>query len=92
MSEELLNTCEHGMLCIIIDKQGSTPRGIGSMMLVNENKIIDTIGGGAIEHAVIETARTNKSAFIRDYTLNNSEAGNLGMVCGGKNTVLFLPI
>lgn len=92
VSEELLNTCEHGMLCIIIDKQGSTPRGIGSMMLVNENKIIDTIGGGAIEHAVIETARTNKSAFIRDYTLNNSEAGNLGMVCGGKNTVLFLPI
>lgn len=92
VSEELLSTDENGMLCIIIDKQGSTPRGIGSMMLVTENKIIDTIGGGAIEHAVIEAARTNKSAFIQDYTLNNTEAENIGMVCGGKNTVLFLPI
>lgn len=92
VSEELLNTKENGMLCIIIDKQGSTPRGVGSMMLVNENEVIDTIGGGAIEHAVIEAARTSKTAFIQDYTLNNTEAGNLGMVCGGRNTVLFLPV
>lgn len=92
VSEELLNTKEHGMLCIIIDKQGSTPRGVGSMMLVKENEIIDTIGGGAIEHAVIEAARANKTAFIKDYTLNNTEASNLGMVCGGKNTILFLPV
>ena len=92
VSEELLNTNESGMLCIIIDKQGSTPRGIGSMMLVKDNTIIDTIGGGAIEHAVIEAARSLKSAFIQDYALNNTEAGNIGMVCGGKNTVLFLPV
>ena len=92
VSEVLLNTNKNGMLCIIIDKQGSTPRGVGSMMLVNENDIIDTIGGGAIEHAVIQDARTRKSAFIQDYTLDNTEASNLGMVCGGKNTVLFLPV
>ena len=92
VSKELLDTNESGMLCIIINKQGSTPRGVGSMMLVTENKIIDTIGGGAIEHAVIEAARANKSAFIQDYTLNNTEAGNIGMVCGGKNTILFLPV
>lgn len=92
VSEELLNTNNSGMLCIVIDKQGSTPRGIGSMMLVNSDGIIDTIGGGPIEHAVIEDAKINKVAFIKEYYLNNSDAGNLGMACGGKNTVLFLPI
>ena len=92
VSEELLDTNKHGMLCIVIDKQGSTPRGVGSMMLVNENEIIDTIGGGAIENAAINAARANKSAFIEEYALNNTEASNLGMVCGGKNTVLFLPV
>lgn len=92
VSEELLNTKENGMLCIITSKQGSTPRGVGSMMLVTDDKIIDTIGGGPIEHAAIEAARANNSAFIEDFSLNNSAAGDLGMACGGKNTVLFLPI
>lgn len=92
VSAELLNTSSHGMLCIIIEKQGSTPRGIGSMMLVTDDEIIDTIGGGPIEHAAIEDARATKSAFIKEYSLNNVDAGNLGMACGGRNTVLFLPI
>lgn len=92
VSEELLNTNCSGMLCIIIEKHGSTPRDVGSMMLVTDNKIIDTIGGGPIEHAVIEAARTNKTARIKEYSLNNTDAGNLGMVCGGRNTILFLPI
>ena len=91
-SEELLNTDSHGMLCIIIDKQGSTPRGIGSMMLVNDNEVIDTIGGGPIEHAAIEAARTHTTAFIEEYSLDNNEAGDLGMACGGRNKVLFLPV
>ena len=91
-SEELLNTDKKGMLCIIIAKQGSTPRSVGSMMLVRDNEIIDTIGGGPIEHAVIKDARSNKSAFIKEYSLNNNDAGDLGMACGGKNTVLFIPV
>lgn len=92
VSEKLLNTDKNGMLCIITNKQGSTPRGVGSMMLVTEDEIIDTIGGGQVEHAVIEAARANSSAFINEYSLNNDDAANLGMACGGKNTVLFLPI
>ena len=92
VSKELLNTNESGMLCIVIDKRGSTPRGVGSMMLVTENVVIDTIGGGPIEHAVIEAARKDKTPRIGEYSLNNNDAGDLGMACGGKNTVLFLPV
>lgn len=91
-SEELLSTDKNGMLCIIIDKKGSTPRGIGSMMLVRDNEVIDTIGGGPIEHAAIEDARSNTKAFIQDYSLNNRDASVLGMACGGQNTILFIPV
>lgn len=92
VSEELLNTEKNGMLCVVIKKHGSTPRGVGSMMLVNDSEVIDTIGGGAIEHAVIEDAKKDKTPHIGEYSLTNKEASDLGMACGGKNTVLFLPI
>ena len=63
------------------------------MMFVTDTEIIDTIGGGAVEYAVIEDARTNRGdVFIKDYCLSNHEAENLGMVCGGKNKVLFVPL
>lgn len=92
ISEKLRTTDEHGMLCIIVDKTGSSPRGIGSMMLVMDNKIIDSIGGGAIESAVIEDARRDKSVRIEEYHLNNRDSERLGMICGGSNKVLFIPV
>ena len=92
ISKELLNVKESGMLCIIIEKTGSSPRGVGSMMFVNEDKIIETIGGGAVEFAVMEEARKNHKAMIKEYDLSNKDSQKLGMICGGKNKVLFIPI
>ena len=83
---------EKGVLCIIIEKQGSSPRGVGSMMLVTSDKVYDSIGGGAVEFAAIDDARTCEHVMIKDYCLNNKEAGNLGMICGGSNKVLFIPV
>lgn len=92
ISRELLNTKETGMLCIIIEKSGSSPRDIGSMMLVNDTMVIDTIGGGSIESSVIEEARKQKKSMIKEYYLNNEQSETLGMICGGSNKILFLPI
>lgn len=91
-STELLHTDLHGMLCIIIEKTGSSPRGVGSMMLVTEDRILDSIGGGTVEFAAIEDARSNPQAAIREYHLNNKDSERLGMICGGSNKVLFIPV
>lgn len=91
-SEELLNSLEHGVLCIITQKTGSTPRGVGSMMLVTPDGQIDTVGGGSIENAVIQQARETPAAGISTYYLDSSEGSKLGMICGGTNTILFLPM
>lgn len=92
ISQELLESQESGMLCILIQKKGSSPRGVGSMMLVTKDQVIDTVGGGAVEYAVIQDARENQEACIREYQLNTKESANLGMICGGSNQFLFLPI
>lgn len=91
-SSALINSTESGTLCIIIDKTGSAPRGIGSMMLVTANCQIDTIGGGAVENAAIADAREITTPTIKQYVLNNNDAQNIGMICGGTNKILFIPV
>lgn len=89
---ELYNSKEKGMLCIIIDKKGSTPRGIGTMMLVCQSHIVSTIGGGQIEYEVIQRARKLRDVSIETFVLDNEQASSLGMICGGQNTILFIPV
>lgn len=49
---------ESGVLCTIVKTEGSTPLKTGAQMLVrNDGSIAGTIGGGALEHAVIKQAR-----------------------------------
>lgn len=93
VSRRLLSQQGAGVLCLIVDKQGSSPRGVGSMMLVTAEESIDSIGGGAVEFAAIEAARQEPNrAIIRSYQLNKKETNALDMVCGGSNQVLFLPL
>lgn len=91
-SKKLLDVQKDGTLCIIIDKKGSSPRGIGSMMFVAEDEVIDSIGGGAVEFAAIDDARSCQQCMIKEYQLNQEERVNLGMICGGSNQVLFVPL
>lgn len=92
ISSALLHTKEDGTLCIIIDKTGSAPRGIGSMMLVTAHGQLDSLGGGAIENQVISDARSITEPCIKEYNLGPSDSARLGMICGGTNKVLFIPL
>lgn len=91
-SKKLLECEKEGVLCVIIEKTGSSPRGVGSMMLVTGEEVIDSIGGGAVEFAAIEDARNCKEVMVKEYHLNNKDSERLGMICGGSNKVLFVPI
>lgn len=84
------------VLCTIIKKNGSAPRGIGARMLVDQDdRIYGTIGGGAVERAAINAARKvmeNGQARFLEHTMDNSDAHQEGMVCGGTVTILMEPI
>ena len=92
MSKELFETKESGVLCIITKKSGSSPRGVGSMMLVTKDGIIGSIGGGNLEKTVMEEAPSMKEITRKEYDLSNAQSATLGMICGGKNEILYVPV
>ncbi len=92
LSAELSDSKEEGILCIIIEKHGSSPRGEGSMMLVTKEGILGSIGGGILECSVLEDAKKITSVTVEDYQLSNEESAAMGMICGGSNKILFVPL
>ena len=70
---------------------GSVPREVGAKMLIvrekNDHTFYGTVGGGALEAAVIEDAKkliASKSSSCKTYDLDTAE-----QVCGGKAEVFF---
>lgn len=93
----ILNTIKddsrNKVLVSILNKKGSSPRGVGAKMLVFEDgDFMGTIGGGSVENAAYEKALDlikKQKSCVEIYDLSNSKAATLGMACGGKITVLF---
>ena len=77
------------VLATVIEARGFTPRKCGAHMLVAEGgETCGTIGGGAIERAVLDEAR---ALFGRGgtSTLARHLTQDLGMCCGGEMTVFL---
>lgn len=88
----LLEVQEPGTLCVIIEKHGSAPRGVGSMMFVGEKTVLGSIGGGEPEYQAILHARAQTGFGMRELVLNRTSANGLDMICGGTIKVAFIPI
>lgn len=81
-------------LAVVIQQEGSTPRGPGAKMLVTNDTSIDTIGGGAIEGHVIQEAQKALQAYapinrILSFDLSVEESGG-AHACGGNTLVALL--
>jgi len=84
------------VLATIVRARGSTPRGLGSRMLVDPARgLVGTVGGGCGEAQVIEAAgevlQTGRPTRIR-VELTDDLAGWSPAVCGGVFDVLLEPI
>lgn len=82
------------VFCMIIEKQGSIPRGAGSKMVVTEDgQTAGSIGGGKIEFDVYQEALTlcregaAKAPILRAFVMDGASAKADGMVCGGSAVV-----
>ena len=79
---------ERGVLCTIVKKSGSAPRGVGTWMLVHpDGSCLGTVGGGSVEYQVkldaLALMERGGKSDRRVYDLSHA-AAELGMVCGGK--------
>jgi xanthine dehydrogenase accessory factor len=89
---ELLTSRQRGALATVVRISGSTPQQPGARLLLRaDGSTLGTVGGGAIERAVLEAleqalSRTEPELLIRDL------AHDLGMCCGGRMEIFVEPI
>lgn len=82
-------------LCTVVNSEGSTPRHVGSKMLVYpDGQFIGTVGGGELESRVIKAAlesMVHGNTQTLSYTMADPSRGDPG-VCGGTVEVFVEPI
>ena len=92
---ELEKNNESAALCTVVKSEGSTPRHVGSKMLVySDGKFVGTVGGGEMESRVIKSALgtlRSGNAQTLSYTMADPSRGDPG-VCGGTVEVFVEPI
>ena len=92
---EIEKNNESAALCTVVKSEGSTPRHVGSKMLVYpDGKFIGTVGGGDLEHRVLDEAWmaiSDGKPRLLSYTMSDPARGDPG-VCGGQVGVFVEPI
>ncbi len=92
---EVTAKSESAALCTVVKSEGSTPRHVGSKMLVYaDGHFIGTVGGGDLEHRVMDEAwmaMGDGAARLLHYNMSDPSRGDPG-VCGGQVEVFVEPI
>lgn len=87
---------ERAALVTVVSTEGSTPQRAGAKMLVHaDGSIVGTIGGGCLEAEMTRRARQaieDRRVQLASYDLTPEEAGENGLVCGGRMQVLIEPV
>jgi len=83
-------------LVTVISTEGSTPQKAGAKMVVYaDGRIVGTIGGGCLEAEMTWRARQaieNRKPQLTCYDLTPDQAGEDGLVCGGRMQVFIEPL
>ena len=77
------------VLATVIQTWGSSPRPIGSRMIVNDNgDFSGSVSGGCVETAVVREClgliREKKPFKKIDFKVSNESAWEVGLACGGE--------
>ena len=80
------------ILATVIQTWGSSPRQVGSRMIVNEKgDFSGSVSGGCVESAVvrecIDLIKKNKLCKKIDFKVSNESAWDVGLACGGEIVV-----
>ena len=80
------------ILATVIQTWGSSPRPIGSRMIINEKgDFSGSVSGGCVETAVVreslELIKKNKKFKKIEFKVSNESAWEVGLACGGEIAV-----
>jgi xanthine dehydrogenase accessory factor len=81
---EVLKGGGRGALATVVRASGSTPQVAGARLLLRpDGSTVGTVGGGAIEHAVLQALRDAQTSG-ESQLLARDLGYDLGMCCGGR--------
>ena len=88
-ANDWINTNQRVVLATVIQTWGSSPRPIGSRMIVNDNgDFSGSVSGGCVETAVVRECLgliKEKKLFKKiDFKVSNESAWEVGLACGGE--------
>ena len=79
-------------LATVIETWGSSPRPVGSFLILNENGHMEgSVSGGCVEGAVIaalEDVMDGQPPKVLEFTVGQEQAWEVGLSCGGRMKVL----
>tara|TARA_B110000438_G_scaffold295098_1_gene337564 strand:- start:575 stop:1582 length:1008 start_codon:yes stop_codon:yes gene_type:complete len=89
---EWINDNQKVVMITVVETWGSSPKPIGSKMIVNKNKeFFGSVSGGCIESFIIQESskiiKKKKLFEIKKFKVSNENAWNIGLSCGGDITV-----
>ena len=97
--EAALRAAQNGdkaALVTVTSTEGSTPQKAGAKMVVHaDGRIVGTIGGGCVEAEMTWRARQaieERRCQTASYELTAEQAGEDGLICGGRMEVFIEPI
>ena len=89
-----INANQSVVLVTVIQTWGSSPRPIGSRMIVNNNgDFSGSVSGGCVETSVvrgsIELLKKDKKFKKIDFKVSDESAWEIGLACGGEISVFL---
>ena len=86
-AEAWLDEGRHVALARVVSTWGSSPRPVGSMLLVDSDaNMLGSVSGGCIEGAVVHAAQeviADGKAQLLEYGIADETAWEVGLACGG---------
>ena len=82
------------VIATVVETWGSSPRQIGSRMIVNDKgDFSGSVSGGCVETAVVREClgllKDNKAHKKIEFRVSNESAWEIGLACGGEITIFL---
>ncbi|MBM3630839.1 MAG: XdhC family protein [Alphaproteobacteria bacterium] len=93
-ASDWINANQKVVLATVIQTWGSSPRPIGSRMIINDKgDFSGSVSGGCVESAVIresiELLKKNQLFKKIEFKVSNESAWEIGLACGGEIAVFL---
>ncbi len=93
-AEDWLAAKQNVVLATVIQTWGSSPRTIGSRMIVNDKgDFSGSVSGGCVETAVVQECigliKENKPFKKIEFKVSNESAWEIGLACGGEIAIFL---